>query len=93
MTTAAERSASRAPGEHTAVISDVRIAAAHDGVAELVVTLRFGNGGRSAVTLDEVGAAALFAACGSDSADDLIGHGWEKVQQALAVSWNRYTND
>lgn len=78
--------------QSAAIISAVRIAAAHDGVAELVVTLRFDNGGRSEVTLDETGAAALFAACGSDSADDLIGHGWEKVQHALTVSWNRYTN-
>lgn len=84
--------AGRPQTRSAAVISAVRIAAAHDGVAELVVTLRFGNGGRSEVTLDEVGAAALFAACGCDSADDLIGHGWEKVQQALAVTWNRHTN-
>ncbi len=75
---------------NSAVISGVRIAAAHDGVAELVVTLRYANGGRSEVTLDELGAAALFEACGSHTAEDLIGHGWEKVQHALAVSWNRY---
>jgi len=76
----------------TAVISQVRTAAGHDGTAELIVTLRHANGGLSDVTLDELGAAALFQACGGDSMDDLIGHGWEKVQQALAVSWNRYAN-
>ncbi len=73
-----------------AVISHVRVAAAHDGVAEMVVTLRHDNGGLSDVTLDETGAAALFAACGSATAEELIGHGWEKVQHALTVSWNRY---
>ncbi|MAT84757.1 MAG: hypothetical protein CMQ43_10515 [Gammaproteobacteria bacterium] len=73
-----------------AVISHVRVAAAHDGVAEMVVTLRHANGGLSDVTLDETGAAALFEACGSSTAEELIGHGWEKVQHALAVSWNRY---
>jgi hypothetical protein len=75
-----------------AVISAVRIAAGHDGSAELVVTLRHGNGGRSDVTLDDLGAAALLQACGGATPEDLIGHGWEKVQQALAVSWNRCAN-
>lgn len=74
------------------VISGVRIAAGHDGAAELIVTLRHGNGGLSDVTLDELGAAALFEACGGRTPDDLIGHGWEKVQHALAVSWNRFAN-
>lgn len=74
-----------------AVISHVRVAAGHDGAAELVVTLRHGNGGSSDVTLDEVGAAALFDACGGRTADDLVGHGWEKVRHALAVSWNRFS--
>lgn len=76
-----------------ALISRVRIAAAHDGVAELVVTLRHGNGGESAVMLDEVAAAALFSACQAANADDLIGHSWEKVRQALDVSWNRFNRN
>ena len=36
-----------------AVISRVQLAAAHDGEAEMVVTLRFENGGESLVPLDE----------------------------------------
>lgn len=72
-----------------AVICDVRVAAAHDGVAELVVILEHGNGGRSEVTLDAVGAAALFRACGSTRPGELVGQGWEKVREALGVSWNR----
>ena len=36
-----------------AKISEVRLGAAHDGDAELVVTLRFANGGQSLVSLDE----------------------------------------
>lgn len=74
----------------TAVISRVHIAAAHDGVAELVVTLRHGNGGESSVMLDETAAAALYSACQAGDANDLIGHSWEKVRQALDVSWNRF---
>lgn len=46
-----------------AVICDARVVAAHDGVAELVVTLRHDNGGRSQITLDETAAAALLQAC------------------------------
>ncbi len=76
-----------------AVISDVRVAAAHEGVAELVVTLRHGNGGRSEVALDEVGTAALMHACGSSRPEDLIGQGWEKVREALGVSWNRFAGN
>lgn len=74
-----------------AVISSVRVAAGHDGSAELVVTLRHGNGGESAVTLDETAAAALFAACQVSEPDALTGHGWERVREALDVSWNRFT--
>ncbi len=73
-----------------AVIDDVRVAAAHDGLAELVVTLRHGNGGRSEVVLDEAGAAALLRACGGNGPDELIGQGWEKVREALTASWNRF---
>lgn len=73
-----------------AVISHVRIAAAHDGVAELVVTLTHANGGKTQVTLDEIATGALLEACGATSADELLGHGWDRVRDALAVSWNRF---
>ncbi|MEQ8857156.1 MAG: hypothetical protein RIC56_00780 [Pseudomonadales bacterium] len=76
----------------TAVISHARVTAGHGGAAELVVTLRHGNGGLSDVTLDAPAAAALFDACAANHSDELIGHGWEKVQRALTVSWNRFAN-
>ncbi|MCP5180458.1 MAG: hypothetical protein H6993_01420 [Pseudomonadales bacterium] len=76
-----------------AVICGSRLAAAHDGVAELVVTLRHGNGACTDVSLDHVASTALLAACGVQHPDDLVGHGWEKVRDALAVSWNRYQID
>jgi hypothetical protein len=75
-----------------AVITRVRVGAGHDGAAELIVTLRHANGGLSDVTLDELAAAALLDTCGGSSTEDLIGHGWERVQHALAVSWNRFAN-
>jgi hypothetical protein len=76
-----------------AVICDVRVAAAHDGVAELVVTLRHGNGGTSVVSLDQRAAAALYCACNASRADDLMGASWEHVREALAVSWNRFADN
>lgn len=68
----------------------MRVAAAHDGVAELVVVLRHRGGGLSEVSLDEMAAAALMRACQATSPEELTGASWERVRDALAVSWNRY---
>ncbi|MEQ8559252.1 MAG: hypothetical protein RIB03_13125 [Henriciella sp.] len=73
-----------------AVISHVQIAAAHDGVAELIVTLEFENGGRSLVTLDEFATRKLFEASGTETPEALTGLGWELVRDALAASSARY---
>jgi hypothetical protein len=73
-----------------ATISDVHIAAAHDGAAELLVTLSFANGGQSLVTLDEFAARTLLANTNASSADQLIGVGWEPVRDALIASSGRF---
>ncbi|WP_225206428.1 hypothetical protein [Novosphingobium huizhouense] len=73
-----------------ATISEVRIAAAHDGDAELVVVLTFANGGKSQVTLDEYATRSLMAAANADHADQLVGLGWDKVRDALIASSNRF---
>ena len=73
-----------------AVISHVEVAAAHDGVAELIVTLAFENGGRSLVTLDEFATRKLLEASGVETPDALNGLGWELVRDALAASSARY---
>ena len=75
---------------YEATIVDARVAAAHEGVAELVVVLRHGNGGKSEVALDQLAAAALMEACNADEPAELAGHSWERVRDALGVSWNRY---
>ncbi|BEV00258.1 hypothetical protein [Novosphingobium olei] len=75
-----------------AAISDVRIAAAHDGDAELVVTLTFPNGGKSLVTLDEFAARSLMASANATHADQLIGLGWDRVRDALIASSNRFAD-
>ncbi|MCZ0941719.1 MAG: hypothetical protein OXJ53_01535 [Gammaproteobacteria bacterium] len=73
----------------TAVIAATRVGAAHDGAAELVVTLRHAGGGESEVRLDEPAAAALLDACGAAETEELAGVGWERVRDALRSSWNR----
>ena len=73
-----------------AVIQTVEIAAAHDGVAELIVTLRFDNGGTSLVTLDEYATSHLLDSHGTDDPQQLIGAGWEGVRDALAAASARY---
>ena len=75
---------------HEAVISRARVGAAHEGVAELVVMLTHGNGGQSEVALDHLAAAALLKACNTSDPDQLIGESWQKVRDALGVSWNRF---
>jgi hypothetical protein len=72
------------------VIEHARVTAAHDGVAELVVTVAYDNGGRSYVTLDEMASAALMQSCAADCLEDLQGHSWQKVRDALAFSYNRF---
>jgi hypothetical protein len=79
---------SEAQGE--AQIVAVRIAAAHEGDAELIVDIRYSNGGETQVALDHFTSQALFEACGASTADDLIGHGWSKVRDALEVAYNRF---
>ena len=73
-----------------AVIADARGAAAHEGVVELVVTLKHSNGGRSEVALDQLAAAALLSSCDAQTVEELKGQSWSKVRDALSVSWNRF---
>jgi hypothetical protein len=74
------------------VIEAVRLAAAHDGEAELMVSLRFPNGGLSSVALDSFAARHLLETVGASSTDGLIGVGWEHVRDALAAASARYLN-
>ena len=76
-----------------AIIRRVQIAAAHDGVAELIVTLEFENGGHSLVTLDEYATHKLMETTGVDTPEDLTGTGWEHVRDALAASSARYLKE
>ena len=76
-----------------AVIQHIQVAAAHDGVAELIVTLQFENGGRSLVTLDDYATHRLMELSGVEKAEALEGTGWEHVRDALAASSARYMTE
>lgn len=70
-------------------IKSVRLAAAHEGIAELIVHIQFDNGGVSEVTLDRYASQALMDACKANSADELVGQSWQHVRDALSASYNR----
>jgi len=72
------------------VIRAIDIAAAHDGEAELLVTLAYANGGASQVTLDEFAASRLLETCQVSTPEALIGASWEHVRDALIASSQRY---
>jgi hypothetical protein len=66
------------------------VAAAHDGDAQLIVNISYENGGTSEVALDQAASAALMETCQVTNLDDLEGHSWEKIREALQVSYNRF---
>jgi len=73
-----------------AAIHRITLGAAHDGDAELLVTLRYANGGETRIALDAVAAGHLMTACAAAQPDGLLGCGWEHVRNALEASSNRY---
>ena len=73
-----------------AQIKQARVSAAQEGVAEMVVTIEYDNGGLTDIALDQFAVEALFTSAGAKGLDDLIGVGWEQVRDALSVSFNRF---
>ena len=74
----------------SAKIKHARVAAAHEGVAEMIVTLEYPNGGVTDVALDRLAVDALLTSANANSLEDLVGTSWEQVRDALSVSFNRY---
>ena len=71
----------------TAVISRVQLAAAHEGVAEMVVAdVQQWRSVRRCPR--SVAGARLMQNCGATQVDELIGQGWEHVRDALAGAYN-----
>ncbi len=73
-----------------AKIKQARVAAAHEGVAEMIVTLEYDNGGITDVALDRTAVDVLLKSAEASSLEELIGTSWEQVRDALSTSFNRY---
>ena len=66
-----------------AVIVGAEISAGHDGAAELLVRLKYGNGTVGTVTLNADVGFALIRACGANGIEELAGHSWRKILEGL----------
>lgn len=73
-----------------AKISAVRIAPAHEGVAELIVTIAYPNGGKTDYPLDELAAQYLFKIAEVDTPEALVNLDWKFVREAITHSYNRH---
>jgi hypothetical protein len=62
-----------------AVIVGAEIAAGHDGAAELLVTLRYPDGGRAQVAIDAEAGFALMRNCGVSDLSGLEGQPWRRM--------------
>ena len=72
--------------DRDAVIIGSEIAAGHDGRAELIVLLRYGNGGIGRVTLDTEAGLRLLHNCGVNDTAHLIGHSWRRILEDHSCS-------
>lgn len=76
----------------TATITNVRIVAAHDGAAELMVTLGYANGTTNDVPLDQYASAELMRHCDASDFEELLGRTWDDVRIALKRAYNRFND-
>lgn len=73
-----------------AKIKQARVAAAHEGIAEMIVSIEYENGGVTDLSLDSTAVEALMTSTRATSLEALIGTSWEHVRDALTVAYNRY---
>ncbi|MFK7916357.1 MAG: hypothetical protein AB8B93_20760 [Pseudomonadales bacterium] len=78
------------PESVAAAITKVRMAAAHEGLAEMIVTVGYDSGGHTDVALDRHASEALLELCSAANPDQLIGQNWQHVRDALSKSYNRF---
>ena len=71
-------------------IKQARVAAAHEGIAEMIVTIEYDNGSVTEVALDRNTVEQLMNSTNAQSLDDLVGASWEQVRDALSAAFNRY---
>jgi hypothetical protein len=65
------------------LIEAVALAGGHDGTPELVVRLRYENGGTANVIVNNEAALRLMARCGVDRLEGLVGRSWRELRGAL----------
>ena len=73
----------------SATVHDAKIAASHDGSAEVLLTIKHENGGLTQVHLDYVEISMLMDCCQAESLEGIIGTNWDKVRDAIQASHNR----
>ena len=64
----------------SATVHDAKIAASHDGSAEVLLTQ---------VPLDYFAISMLMESCQAESIEGIIGTNWDKVRDAIQASHNR----
>lgn len=65
------------------IIVGAEIGAGHDGAAEMIVSLRYGNGVVGQVALDADVGFTLMQNCGVASINELKGHSWRRILEEL----------
>ena len=69
-----------------AVISHVQLGAAHEGHAELLITLTYPTGGQTVVPLDPASCAHLMDLARASQEEELIGTTWQLVRDAIQAA-------
>ena len=69
-----------------AVISNVQLGAAHEGHAELLITLTYPTGGQTVVPLDPTSCAHLMDLARASHVEELIGTTWQLVRDAIQAA-------
>lgn len=69
-----------------AVISHVQLGAAHEGHAELLITLTYPTGGQTVVPLDPTSCAHLMDLARASQVEELIGTTWQLVRDAIQAA-------
>ena len=72
-----------------AKVQDLKIAASHEGTAEVLLTIKHDNGGVTQVPLDYFAITSLMESCQVESIEGIIGTEWDKVRDAIDSSHNR----
>lgn len=62
-----------------AIIVGAQISAGHDGAAELLVRLRYGNGAEDAIAIDAEAGFELMRNCGASDLSGLAGQPWRRM--------------